>query len=265
MSFEPVVTKDGSPTYRFRDGECQEDMHSSRGAFTETLGIYGPVVSLGFLQAEKFDHLRGPKFLSLGLGLGYNEFLIGAHARTHLMEWECDSYELDSDLRQDFLAFILDRDLPASKREIYEQILSLFESASGLRPHQSENPRRTTKQVLKQAFEEGRWRLHGALDLKAANQKADLGAKYDGFLWDAFSRKTSPELWDQNELTEFLNKYRSESSYFSTYACFSALKAALHTAGFKVQVRKAVTGKRESVFAVNSRLELSRDISSHIQ
>jgi hypothetical protein len=277
MGFKPVLTKDGSPTYRFQKGPILEDMHSSRGAFSETLAIYGPVVALGFYQAQCFDSLRGPKFLSVGLGLGYNEFLIGALARFHLMEWECDSYESEPELRADFLDFVFERDLTPDTQGTYSKILKLFENDSRLKPAALGTPRVSLRQALCQAFQEGRWRIHGALDLPAENKKnpADKNpsakdgkfrehtAQYDGFLWDAFSKKTSPELWEPAELTQFLRTRRSESSFFSTYACFSSLKEALTGAGFQIQIRHGVTGKRESLFGRSSELISSSEINFH--
>lgn len=258
---EVVWTKDGSPSYVLRREESAEAMHHSVGAYSETQYIYGPVVRGCFELAAGDDSLRGPHFLSLGLGLGYNEFLIAAEASKNLMEWTCVSYESEAFLRTDFLDYLFERPMAEEKAHVYDSICQRF--AEGLVPKELDGGHlgtaqdcvvyeRTTKEMsarlraeLRAAHEEGRWLLEPALCLKTSI----VPRKINGFLWDAFSRKTSPELWEKSALTEFLIRTRAPRAFFSTYASFGDLKGALRAAGFQTEIRAGFAEKRESCLA----------------
>jgi hypothetical protein len=67
--YEVVITADGSPSLRSLSIPTLESMHHSGGALSETESIYTPV----FRQV--LDLIPQARFFSLGLGLGYNEWI----------------------------------------------------------------------------------------------------------------------------------------------------------------------------------------------
>jgi hypothetical protein len=76
--FFVVETADGSLTACFGEGET---MHSLRGAFNETVYIYGTALDRARSAATRSSQLSfSPRTLSLGLGLGYVEILSAAYA-----------------------------------------------------------------------------------------------------------------------------------------------------------------------------------------
>jgi len=72
IDYKHLLTGDGSPTLSM--GPTWEAMHAEEGAFTERQYLYQPLV------AKAFETVGEPAFLSLGLGLGYNELLVASEA-----------------------------------------------------------------------------------------------------------------------------------------------------------------------------------------
>jgi tRNA U34 5-methylaminomethyl-2-thiouridine-forming methyltransferase MnmC len=70
------------------------------------------------------------------------------------------------------------------------------------------------------------------------------------FFFDAFSGKSTPELWTPEFLALFLQRVAQEKAVFATYACTGTLKRTLQTAGFVVEKRPGFQGKRDSTTAV---------------
>lgn len=141
--YELVSTLDGSPTLRALLSAGAEDMHHSGGAWSETRQIYGRLI------APAFEALEHPRFLSLGLGLGYNETLIAQHALKFKKPWSCVSYESDPVLIQAFKLALEDRHPAGEIQETYARIFGAIEEP--------------VKDELLGALAEGRWILEGAL------------------------------------------------------------------------------------------------------
>lgn len=273
MHHEIVITEDGSPTYRQLTADGAEDMHNSSGAFSETLIIYGPVVVASFQQALQARDGEGPNFMSLGLGLGYNEVLIACQAIVALknykdsmgevLRWTCHSYEKENWLIQDLLAYLGD-ELTPEKHFIYQKIFSLFAAHFAI-------PEEKIRKEMAKAYKEGRWTIESAFHYQLPQRRL----RFHAYLWDAFSRKTDPDLWEIVKLENYLKATQAPSSFFSTYACFRDLKTALSLGNFNWKIRKAQTRKRESLIAwtqpdaeelLNVNLpELNPKISSHTQ
>lgn len=234
--FNFITTADGSPSLRFQEGEesYSESMHNLKGAFGETIYIYGK--ALATMIEMRFE----PHVLSLGLGLGYNEILsVALLAKADLLEQaEIDSYEIDSDLRNYFFEWIHDGNLPTEFKSAYDSIASLVESHVDV-----SIPK--IKQALLTLLQNGRMRLREAL-----GPNISLDRKYSCFLFDAFSSKTSPELWSEEFLTSFIQNTAETHAVFSTYACTGALKRSLRACNFDLEIREGFSSKRDCTFAL---------------
>lgn len=225
--YELVSTRDGSPTLRALLSAGAEDMHHSGGAWSETRQIYGRLI------APAFEALEDPRFLSLGLGLGYNETLIAQHALKFKKPWSCVSYESDPVLIQAFKLALEDRHPAGEIQETYARIFGAIEEP--------------VKDELLGALAEGRWILEGAL---TPGGRPVPPFQVDAYLWDAFSQRTSPGLWEEPFLLEFFASSASRGwCGLSSYACVGSLKRALKACGFNVESLEGFHGKRNSTLA----------------
>ena len=202
-------------------------MHHSGGAWTESCEIYGRLIAPVF-------QLEAPRFLSLGLGLGYNEMLIAEQARRHAnSRWACVSYESDPFLAESLLLALRGEAPEGEIAETYESILNRFNDTASLRDN------------LLRAHQEKRWIIEGRLHLNCR-----VPFSIHGFLWDAFSQKTSPELWNEDFLFSFLQASADpDFAGLTTYACIGKLKRALKKLNFEVLEKSGFQGKRNSTLA----------------
>jgi hypothetical protein len=220
--FEVVWTEDGSPSLKSASG--YEVMHHRGGAFSETQLIYGNVVR------EVMDK-GGESFLSVGLGLGYNEFVVADEALLRNKQGVfLRSFETEPELKANLLEFVLAGGVPQNPaQEIYRIILERFKMGSEVPAY------------LAHAYKAGMWILDGALDGKTQFPKPA-----QGILFDAFSSRTSPELWTEDFLLHFFAAATDEYCLVSTYACTGALKRALKQREFEIVLREGFHGKRNS-------------------
>lgn len=218
-----VLTGDGSPSFALDTTEKTELMHHRGGAYSETCYIYGPAIEAAMKLC------REPQVLSVGLGLGYNELLTACLALQNgkSQAYRLQSFEVDSWLAEKFLNFIMGRDSGDPEMEVYRDMLSRF-------------PEFPICESLRCAFAEKRWTLHGALE-----SPAQIHGGTHSYLWDAFSQKTTPALWDQKFLEASFQTGSREGQFVATYACNAALKKALREQGFQIQIRPGFQGKRE--------------------
>lgn len=229
--YEKVLTGDGSPSLKSLASPESEVMHHRGGALTESREIYGRLITPAFGLAE-------PRFLSVGLGLGYNEILIAERSVQSGRPWACVSYEADPRLTGFFLDYLEGRLPEGEIRLTYDTIFKDIERPAEVRAR------------LLEARAEGRWRIEGAL-----TNDSVAPAGIHGFLWDAFSQKTSPELWREEFLTDFIARSADPAwAALTTYACIGKLKRALRANGFTVEIRGGFSGKRNSTFATRDRL-----------
>ncbi len=234
--FNFITTEDGSPSLSFRQGPetYSESMHNLKGAFGETVYVYGKALS-------RINDLNlNPHVMSLGLGIGYNEILSAAtFVRTKKIDHaEIDSFEIDSDLRKYFAAWINDAEVPVEFQKCYDTILALTAKSTTVAGE-------GIKAALAQLLKSDRLRLREALA-----PTISFDRKYSCFLFDAFSSKTSPELWSEEFLTDFLSKTAEPRAVFSTYACTGNLKRTLSSLGFALEIREGFSSKRDCTFAV---------------
>lgn len=246
IQFTHVTTEDQSPTVRIGTGDHQsEAMHSLRGAFSETVYIYGSAIDTCLERGFP------PKVLSLGLGLGYVELLAAglslkkaatlpaSEAENFLRSFGGESFELLPELRDWFHSWLLQNgEVPEDFRSIYDAILERTAS-------HTEIPAASIRTLLATAVNEGRWRIREAL-----SAETEFIGKFGCICFDAFSSKTSPELWTESFLLEFFAKVCEPKCVLSTYACTGALKRALRTSGFELNIREGFSSKRDSTFAV---------------
>ncbi len=237
-----VTTEDGSQSLRFQtpgDDETplfSEAMHSLKGAFSETDYIYGTAVRQ--VLSSRWE----PSFISLGLGLGYIEILttgLAAQHSPHSETEQIESFEIDADLREYFAKWIQgDDQVPNQFAKIYDDILARTAALTAVPGH-------SIKGRLKNSLLRGRLLLRGELTTATEFQK-----KFTGFLFDAFSAKSTPNLWQEDFLTRFLQTTATPNAVFATYACTGALKRALRGCEFQLKIREGFASKRDSTYAV---------------
>ena len=189
--FQFQATADESPTLRLSSADgtgSSEAMHSLMGAYSETAYIYGTAIET--MLAKGF----APRILSMGLGLGYVELLATALfiKSDREAEAEIESFEIVPELRDYFVAWLRQENTPADFARTYDQIIDRTATETGVN-------RREIKISLAALHREGRWRLREALDAKTR-----FTASYGCICFDAFSSKTSPDLWTEEFLKEFL-------------------------------------------------------------
>lgn len=243
--FQFVTTEDGSLSARIgapglAKEDCSEAMHSLRGAFSETLYIYGSAIQ------KAADDQRNERTLSMGLGIGYVELLSAAIALKTNRKVGGESFEIVPELRSYFLEWLNEADskssdlLPADFREAYTSICA--------RTAESQNIDAADLQAeLAKAVAAGNWQIREALDASTEFTKP-----FGCICFDAFSSKTTPDLWTEEFLRHFLQKTAAPQAVLSTYACTGALKRALKAEGFTVTIREGFSSKRDSTFAVRN-------------
>jgi hypothetical protein len=250
LQFQFVQTADGSPTVRIgSETDASEAMHSLKGAFSETAYIYGTAIETAIERGFE------PSVLSLGLGLGYVEILAAGlflkdGRQADVLSGE--SFEAVADLRNWFINWIREQgELPQEFREIYDEILERTAWHTGVG-----SPR--LKSFLQELLETGRWQIREALE--ATTQ---LHRKFGCICFDAFSSKTSPDLWTEPFLADFFTRAASAGCVLSTYACTGALKRSLRATGFELKIREGFASKRDSTFALRS-LEFAAAITDKV-
>lgn len=128
--------------------------------------------------------------------------------------------------------------------EIYEQINGLIARYTGQDPF-------AIKEELSKGYKEGRWIIEADLHLM---QKFPF--RSHGIFYDAFSSQTSPELWTESFLKDFLLKASDFPCCFSTYAATGALKRSLKSSGFVPHILSGYGGKRQNTLAIRSSIKI---------
>lgn len=244
-NFHVEWTADGSPTLRLKHGERPESMHHSKGAGSETLYIYGQAMDYIWSTHKASDPMT---VWSVGLGLGYNEILWVQ--RTQQLGFDpfhttLISFEREPDLVKSFLDWVLERNTSESLK-IYDQVfLSLQQSGKPILNLKK------LKSTLQKMYEQKRWLIQQTLDQTWLEQQpADIPAA-ELCLFDAFSQKTSPELWNEEFLNRFIKQALSKKKcLWVTYACTGLLRRTLIQQGFEFTKKPGFEGKRDSTWAI---------------
>lgn len=247
IGFTIEYTADGSPSLRLLASlnpsyENGEAMHHSGGAATETQMIYGEAIDIVFQQKNP------ARFLIVGLGLGYIEIFIAAYAVLLGKKIEkIISYESVPELREAFLKWIHGERLSEPIQKTYDEVWSSIYLQLKNRFEEKTPPSELLKenvvQHLRQQFP----------DQNALNGEiypfTRVAQSVHGVMYDAFSSKTTPHLWEEAFLYEFLGGACAEDSLLATYAAKGTLKAALRRLGFFVGKREGFKSKRGSTRA----------------
>jgi tRNA U34 5-methylaminomethyl-2-thiouridine-forming methyltransferase MnmC len=179
--------------------------------------------------------VENPALISVGLGLGYNEILIVCESiRQGRMPRLIHSYESVGGLVENFRGWIQDKE--SELAAVYDAILNLYAEKYAV-------PASAMKFRLQDLLAQNKLILDGAITAETVPPFAN------GICFDAFSSKTSPELWTEEFLNRFFKNAAMEKCFLSTYACTGALKRALKNSGFTVEIKKGFGVKRESTFA----------------
>lgn len=247
-NFQVEWTKDSSPTLRLNgvhaldQTKSAESMHHSGGAATETLYIYGEAIA----WALKTSLVNELKICSVGLGLGYNEILTAILLMSHSTKTaKLDSFEIDPELKDSFQFWLSEGQIQNSQHVernlIYDQIAEKL--CRGLNVNIQKND---LKKYIQRQIQSGRWRFHNELNL----EKIPSSVNYNLCLFDAFSQKTTGELWDSYFLDQFIQKsFDTSYSLLATYACTGVLTRVLKNNGFSVTKKPGFQGKRDSTWA----------------
>jgi hypothetical protein len=243
IGFEIEITGDGSPSLRMLelvnpDKPFGESMHHSGGACAETNLIYGEPIK------ETLAQVQAPHFMIVGLGLGYIEMVIAREALLAGLSPAdlpmITSFESVPELRQFFMQWLRgSSELHPEVTATYDQVVQSVLNETSLDAPQIKN-------FLLSYFTKDS-DIQGALSAERVFQE-----KYHCILYDAFSSKTTPTLWEEEFLNSFLKNVPASICSFSTYACRASLKRALKEQGFEVIIREGFQGKRNSTLAKKS-------------
>ncbi|MEN9214956.1 MAG: MnmC family methyltransferase [Gloeomargarita sp. DG02_4_bins_56] len=227
--FAVVITDDGSPTIRDLGTHQQECMHHSGGAYRETQYIYGEAIRT-VIQSD--DH---PRFLVVGLGLGYIEILTACEWLKSQKPGNCQviSFESAPYWRGQFTHWLNHQ--PCELAEIYQR-----RDAPFTQDYPQEMPK--VRDWLRKNLT-----LEKELSLLAPWQN-----QIQGILFDAYSSKTSHDLWQEDFLTQLVRHYAAANCLWVTYASTGNLKRALQSCGFTLHKRAGFQGKKESTWATRS-------------
>lgn len=241
--FEWVKTRDGSWTLK-PNAVDSEWMHSLAGAYTESQYIYGEALRQT-LQLFKAQNLQDQDFniLSIGLGLGYVEWIAALECLKMGINFRIHTFESEDSLKQKFLSEL-------QKEEAFSYLQQAFVSDYPLDLWQQ------ALELFKEDISKGHLlNLDGALTDASFDH---LTFKAHIIFYDAYSSKTQSELWQSDFLKNFLQHFaHTDLCTFCTYAATSELKRILKQQDFQIQKKKGFAYKRESTLAVrNSQTEV---------
>ncbi|HVK61892.1 MAG TPA: MnmC family methyltransferase [Bdellovibrionales bacterium] len=228
-------TEDGSLTLRITQADgASEAMHSLRGAFSETVYIYGTAMQTALDQGLDL------RVLSMGLGLGYVEILAAAlwlkGGKPGRLQGE--SFEIVPELRDYFQAWLRSEACPTDFQKTYDDVLVRTAKETGVSAD-------LIQSALNAAVDKSDWKIREALEANTM-----FTEKFTVICFDAFSSKSTPDLWSEEFLNSFFLKACAPSCVLSTYACTGALKRALRNQEFTLTIREGFSSKRDSTFAV---------------
>jgi tRNA U34 5-methylaminomethyl-2-thiouridine-forming methyltransferase MnmC len=178
----------------------------------------------------------------MGLGLGYVEILAAASFLKFAVLDSAggESFEIVPELRDWFRAWVF-----GVNGEVPKEFLAMYDEILKRTSEHFELSSETVRHGLKTMLENGRWTINGAL-----SNSTKFNSSFGCICFDAFSAKTSPDLWSEEFLKNFLLSAADPGSVLSTYACTGALKRALKSGGFELNIREGFASKRDSTFAV---------------
>lgn len=262
--FRFVLTEDGSPTLELlKPDGVREKMHHFRGAYSETGHVYGKALDLA---VQKGWPLR---VLSLGLGLAYNEIMVGAALASLEAQGQKPMAYVQSFEREGFLSEMFFKWVDEFDRLELQDLdgFSLPDtewSQNEMNAPHFENFKRAYNHILLRFS--GHYKINPGkviLKLKMMLEKRELivresytaqsgtlGEKFSVFFYDAFSDKVDADLWDGDLLRRTLQASALPQAVFATYAAKGVLKKTLKEFDFVLEDMAGFGGKRECTFAI---------------
>jgi len=243
VSYQFVKTEDQSPSLRlWSDEQPPEIMHHSGGALAESIYIYGSLLSETLTRGW-----LPPKIASVGLGCGYNEWIaIATCLRAGVNGVYLESFESNPILRQTFLAWVLEEwpDDEMPNDPLTEHLVALFSEVLNVVAKQFEIGPTQLQICGRKMLTDRTWVMRERLEPTTQYFKP-----YTVIFFDAFSTKSTPELWSEEFLADFLSRASAEKCALSTYAATGRLNRALKNAGFELVDYSGFAGKRQSTRA----------------
>lgn len=213
-----ITTSDGSSSIEIE--EWGETYHSVHGAVQEAKHVY---IKNGL---EKISQSK-IKILEMGFGTGLNAFLTVLEAKKTQKEIEYHSVEgfpltIEEVKGLNYVAL--------AENEEEKQIFNQLHSSAW------NEPQSLTRQFV----------LHKIL---STFENVDLQENYfDLIYFDVFGYPYQPDLWSV-DVFDKMYKTLKEGGILTTYACRGAIKRAMKSAGFTVEVCPGPPGKREMTIA----------------
>lgn len=218
----------GNSNERYEDGS-NRDARDKKLSDQESANQVKPEIE----EVKIGNPIKDWKVLVVGLGLGYIELLALAEALKNKKNLQLLTYEIERSLVELFISWIKGQ----NENLVYDRMLDFFKK---------DYPEWDLKAELKKLYEQGAWKIEGAI-----NKNSLPSESYQAILFDAFSGKTTPDLWTEEFLQLFLTQTASTNPcIFSTYACTGVLKRTLARAGFTVEKRMGFFGKRNATLGV---------------
>lgn len=261
--YEFFDTSDGSPSIRLSSSKFRtEAMHHCDGALSESLFIYHKVLH------EALAQQCPPRVLSVGLGCGYNELIATAHFlssssfKPYMNSLESntiyiESFEGDANLRETFLEWLSAPHIEKNSTEA-GQIVAADTQPSEIRTSLKRTFNRTLELVCENFKITPVALKNFLLKLKEKNQfvlrgwlteNTTFAQTFGVIFFDAFSNQSTPELWTEKFLVQFLSCTSADKCGFATYAATGALNRALKLSCFIRCPQAGFSGKRESTLA----------------
>lgn len=249
FDYEWIPTKDNSLTLKSTLDADSEWMHSLHGAYSESQYIYGEALRLAL---QDWDTSKPLNILSMGLGLGYLEWIalfecakIHQKVTIHSFEYDAGLQDLFRSNSQLGLNFVKNDFLACGAEHEARFKISAMDFKQGyfdffLKDYGSEN-------ILDGLSNVDCVVHHGPFEEKSLET---LSQKFQVIFYDAFSSSTQSELWSEKFLTQMLTEISDPNHcIFTTYAKVGALNRALKSANFEPQFKKGFAFKRESTLA----------------
>lgn len=243
-----IETADGSDSLLYRTiaaTEWTEPMHSSKGAWSETLFVYEPALreSLGRIKNDETWCVA-----SIGLGLGYNELICAAlalKANLPSRQLKLISFESQMALRNAFVEVFgrhHSKNLPQALLNAYERATSFICDFVGI-------PTTNFRTYVSELLTLNSLELQGAFDDASIFTGTHVNNLHGCVLFDAFSPESSPDLWTPDILMHLVDSLCGKNCIFASYASRTVLKKILRERGFTLEKFPGFAGKRERTYA----------------
>lgn len=218
-----------------------EAMHHRQGALSESVFIYLEALK------EALSLNAPPRILSVGLGCAYNEFLAVAYLMATNQNFEhfyLESFEGDPILNQSFQSWLLSS---AAQTPVIIELCKTFDTVLNLVGRElNVEPIKIKKKII-QLYEKKQLVIRDWL-----GAETQFTQQFSVIFYDAFSNQSTPQIWSDDFLTQFLNRAAQPQCVLATYAATGALNRCLRQAGFVLKTQPGFAGKRESTRAVRS-------------